>query len=306
MQSVPQTPKTAFARYLPTEPDDLEWGLHVIDAGHTEIQAGQSYPPGGMHPEGYMFTWERGRRLTEYQLVYITHGEGVLEIRGRDPFRLVEGMAFLLLPGQWHRYRPNSSTGWNEHWIGFDGEVARRIVPRFFHPGQPVLATGLDEELLHLFCSVQELMQTSQPGCRQMMSANTLACLARARGLALRTGAPPDAHEQKIQKARNHLLEHATADVDLRALAESLGYSYSRFRNLFKEKTGLAPGQFQLQIRINLACDLLTNDTRSIGEIADHLGFSSLYYFSRLFKQKLRVTPSAYRARHSAQRHREH
>lgn len=304
MQTVPQTPNTAFARYLPTEPDDLEWGLHVIDAGYIDILPGQSYPPKGIHPEAYMFTWERGRRLNEYQLVYITRGEGVLELRGTGSFSLGEGMAFLLVPGQWHRYRPTPSTGWSEHWIGFDGEVAHRIVPRFFDPRHPVLTAGLDEELLQVFRSVPELMRTSQPGYRQMMSANTLAALARARGLALRTGAPPDAHEQKIHKARQYLLEHATMDVDLRVLAESLGYSYSRFRSLFKEKTGLAPGQYQLQIRLNLACDLLTNDNRSIGEIADHLGFSSLYYFSRLFKQKLHVTPTAYRVQHLAQSHR--
>jgi AraC-like DNA-binding protein len=297
MRSASHIPNNAFARYLPTEPDDLEWGLHVIDAGCMDIRPGQPYPPEGMHPEAYMFTWERGRRLNEYQLVYITRGEGELEMRGSGSIHVDEGMAFLLFPGQWHRYRPNPFTGWSEYWIGFDGEVAQRIVPRFFDPRQPVLAAGQDEELLHLFRSVHDLMRSSPPGYRQMMSANTLAALARARGLALRSDTAPDAHEQKIQKARQHLLEHATRDVDLNVLAESLGYSYSRFRSVFKEKTGIPPGQYQLQIRLNLACDLLTNDTRSIGEIADHLGFTSLYYFSRLFKQKLHLTPSAYRVR---------
>ena len=60
----------AFYRYLPTEADSLKWGLHVMDAGHAVIPPGTPYPA-GTHPEAYVFSWEKGRRLHEFQLVYI-------------------------------------------------------------------------------------------------------------------------------------------------------------------------------------------------------------------------------------------
>jgi AraC-like ligand binding domain len=42
------------------------------------------------------------------------------------------GQVIFLFPGVWHRYRPDEKTGWDEHWVGFDGDVARRWVRNNF------------------------------------------------------------------------------------------------------------------------------------------------------------------------------
>ena len=284
----------AFSRYLPPDPTARAWGTHVIDAGFTAIPPHTRYPP-GKHPDGYMFTWKRGRVLNEYQLVYITLGGGIFESREMGQRTITAGHVFLLFPGKWHRYRPDRSTGWDEHWIGFNGSYADQIMSHFFPADQPVLRVGHDEELLHMFQSVAQLMQTAPPGYQQMMAGNTVAALARARGLAMCKGAPAGDHANKIQQACLFLLEHAATNVDLKALAGRLGYSYSRFRTVFKDQTGMSPRQYQIEIRVNRARDLLTQSDEPIGEIADRLGFYSIYYFSRFFKQKTGMTPSAYR-----------
>jgi len=284
----------AFSRYLPPDPDALAWGLHVMDAGYTDIPPHTRYPP-AKHPDGYMFTWKRGRVLSEYQLVYITRGGGVFESRRAGQQKIGAGDVFLLFPGRWHRYRPDPETGWDEHWIGFDGTYAEQVMSHFFPTDQPVLSVGHDEELLRLFQSVPELMQSAPTGFRQMMAGNTVATLARVRALAMSKDVPGDRHAQKIQEACLFLLEHAAQNVDLKALARRLGYSYSRFRTLFKEETGLSPRQYQIEIRINRARDLLTQSDQTITQIADRLGFYSVYYFSRFFKEKTGIPPSAYR-----------
>ena len=48
-------------------------------------------------------------------------------------------------------------------------------------------------------------------------------------------------------------------------------------------------------MRIEKAAGLLERSDQNIGEIADALGFSSQFYFSRIFKQSYGVSPSAYR-----------
>jgi len=92
-------------------------------------------------------------------------------------------------------------------------------------------------------------------------------------------------------------LERFPWEIDLEALAQSLNMSYSGFRAAFRKATGFSPRQYHLQIRINEAKELLANTSLSAGEIAAHVGFSSPYYFSRIFSKKVGASPTAYRRR---------
>ena len=66
---------------------------------------------------------------------------------------------------------------------------------------------------------------------------------------------------------------------------------------MFKKYTGISPAQYHLQLRIKKAEDMLSMTNKPIKEIAFELGFSSLFYFSRLFKQKTGVNPTELRNR---------
>lgn len=294
-----QDTTSSFARYLPIEQDALDWGLHVLDAGLTAIPPGSRYPP-GQHPREYLFSWETGRVLREYQLVYITKGRGTFESSEIGRNAIEAGHVFLLHPGIWHRYRPMKKIGWDESWIGFDGEYARRLMSRFFPPERAVIRVGYDEELLHLIRTISELIQDAPAGYRQTIAARTTEAFARIRSLSLSYRAADRSAIDKAQQARCYLLAHSAEEVDTHALAKQLGLSYSGFRSLFKTHTGTPPCQYQINIRINKSRELLTNTALSITEIAERVGFSSVYYFSRLFKQKEGCSPKRYRARHLA------
>ena len=67
-----------YFKYLTHNREDINWGLFLNVAGAATIHAGNPYPPTG-HPKGYHFNWTNGRILQEYQVNYITEGEGVLE-----------------------------------------------------------------------------------------------------------------------------------------------------------------------------------------------------------------------------------
>ncbi|HAZ04287.1 MAG: hypothetical protein A2W90_23090 [Bacteroidetes bacterium GWF2_42_66] len=66
-------------------------------------------------------------------------------------------------------------------------------------------------------------------------------------------------------------------------------------RKKFKEYTGVSPAQYQIQLRINKAKDLLITTNQSFKELAHELGFESTDYFFRLFRQKTGFTPSEFR-----------
>ena len=287
------TGKDVFTRYLPIEPSLIDWGVYILDAGYSTVAPRTAYPK-PEHPTPYQFTWEKGRTLREFQVVYISKGGGEFQSSSNQIERLSAGNLFLLYPDQWHRYRPDSATGWEEIFIGFNGDYAKQLMERFFSPDKPVLTVGHDDELIKKMHKVIELMKETPPGYRQMMAGETVSLLARIRALNMRSDKRVHQHEEKMDEARYYLLLHASEEVDLEELATELGFSYSRFRTIFKEHTGQSPLQYQLDIRINKAKDLLRTSTRSVSEIADELGFSSVYYFSRLFKQRTGKTPSSY------------
>ncbi len=284
----------SYARYLPVEPEVRAWGLHVLDCGYAFFPPDAPYPASG-HPAEYQFTWDEGRTLSEFQVLLITEGAGEFESASGGRHRIVPGHAFLLFPGEWHRYRPSPQTGWREFWVGFDGRYAHELMRRSFRTESPMFPVAQPDEVRELVGSITELMQTGTAGYQQIMAARTVEILARIR-------IPPPATdgggiEQKIHIARMALLENAAADHDLEALAQRLGMSYSSFRSCFRKHTGSSPRQYQLQIRTNRAKALLAQTDLSVAKIAEQVGFSSLYYFSRYFKEKTGVSPTTYRAR---------
>ena len=83
----------------------------------------------------------------------------------------------------------------------------------------------------------------------------------------------------------------------MKLLAQELGVSYSWFRHTFTAHTGLSPHQYLLELRLVRARSLLAETEFSIKEIAMQTGFEDEFYFSRLFRQKLNLTPSQWRNR---------
>lgn len=288
----------SYARYLPVEPEARAWGLHVMDCGYAFVPPDAPYPEPG-HPAEYHFTWEQGRILSEFQVVFIAEGTGVFESASGGCHPIMSGFAFLLFPGEWHRYRPSTDTGWSEFWVGFDGRYAHELMRRSFQPDSPVFAVAQPDEVRELIRSIADLMQAGSAGYQQIMAARTVEVLAR-----IRIPPPSDRDstplERKMRLARMALLENAAADPDLQGLARRLGMSYSSFRSCFRKQTGSSPRQYQLQIRMNRAKALLSQTSLSVAEIAEQLGFSSLYYFSRYFKEKTGASPTAFRTQAKA------
>ncbi len=77
-------------------------------------------------------------------------------------------------------------------------------------------------------------------------------------------------------------------------LAEKAAVSEVYFRKVFKNQYGASPKQYIQQLRIRYAENLLCNEYISITAVAELCGFSSVYHFSRSFKQATGYTPSEY------------
>lgn len=290
----------SFVKYIHAGPLDKEWGLFLTGAGYAQIPATSVYPP-NVHPSGYFFTWEKGRILQEYQINYITDGSGIFET-STDQFQVVPGSMLILRPGMWHRYKPDPNTGWNEHYLGFNGDFCSHLFNEgFFQSGKPVLYVGFQESLLKLFLEIIQLVKDEKTGHQQVAAANTILILSKILSVVRNQEFAGKSIERTIRKACLYFRENLNTNVNIEELADELNVGYSYFRQMFRKYTGISPTQYHLSLRIQKAKDLLVSTDQSFKEIAIDLGFESYFYFSRIFKDKTGKSPMEFRKEHHQQ-----
>jgi AraC-like DNA-binding protein len=98
-----------------------------------------------------------------------------------------------------------------------------------------------------------------------------------------------------VNRARLRIRESLESELSIQQIAEEQSVSYSNFRKLFKEYTGLSPATYQQELRLLRAKELLSTTELSIKEIAYRLNFESPDYFSAKFKAKMGCKPSEIR-----------
>nr|WP_321450672.1 AraC family transcriptional regulator [uncultured Carboxylicivirga sp.] len=284
-----------FFKYLTAGEEDRAWGLFLTVAGKSYIKPGSSYPP-SEHPSGYYFTWENGRVLNEYQINYITEGRGTLE-NDRGKFAVKPGSLMIIRKGEWHRYRPVKSSGWQEHYIGFDGTLAHHFLQKNqVLQGQSVIDCGDHEDIIDTYFRIFELAQNEAPGNHHIASGFIIKLLGYIVARQKHRTFAGTQIEKLIQEARFHMRKNIEKEIDLEKLAQDNCIGYSYFRKMFKKYTGISPHQYYLDLKLMRAKEMILTTDKSIKEISYDLGFQSIHYFSRLFKKKVGQNPSEIRS----------
>ena len=285
-----------ISKYLVVNPRDVQWGLTVSTVGYEEIGVADSYPTRG-HADGYYFDIDKGRVLNEYQLLYITEGEGIFNSAHAKDIPLKAGDLFLLFPGEWHTYHPTGKNGWKSYWIGFKGKnVDDRVKAGFLSVDKPIYHVGFSADIIRLYEEAYKRAQEEAPYSQQILAGivNHLVGLMYALERSMELS-KDHTRVDMINLARLRIRESLEADLTIQQIAEDLGVSYSNFRKLFKEFTGISPALYQQDLRLQRAKELLATTTLSIKEIAYRLRFESPDYVSSKFKIKTGKKPSEFR-----------
>lgn len=82
---------------------------------------------------------------------------------------------------------------------------------------------------------------------------------------------------------------------NLQDISTALNHNYSYLSRIFKSKFGRSMHDYFSIQKINLAKKLIEEDKMSLTEIADYLNYSSVYVFSRSFKNIVGVSPQTYK-----------
>ena len=98
-----------------------------------------------------------------------------------------------------------------------------------------------------------------------------------------------------LTPALEHIKNHySDPTINNKLLSEKCSISEVYFRRIFKSSLGTSPHQYIIDVRIAQAKLLLLEPGTTISEISEQTGFSSVYHFSRIFKDKTGCTPTQF------------
>ena len=210
---------------------------------------------------------------------------------------LTEGEAgsFMIVPPGvtvYHGPRPDAERGFINDWMHVSGEDLEALLSRFCLP----LLTPIRADARFLGTAISRIQRERsyrpegfEEKCALILS-EALIDIYRS----YRESIGPRAKVQ-LDAVRGRVMQSYMQGWTVSEMAALAGLSASRFSAVYKQTYGIAPIEDLMRTRIENAKQLLRYSGARISEIADAVGFSSLYYFSRAFKKLVGQAPSEYR-----------
>ncbi|WP_165856924.1 AraC family transcriptional regulator [Marinobacter sp. JSM 1782161] len=226
-------------------------------------------------------------------LIYCTDGVAHLNVEG-EAHRIHAGDLLLLPRGAAHRYVADTDQPWSLHWVHYAGGLAPAFREHMGFSRQTLVRhVGQQPRLLVDFNGLLAVQQTGFRPAGLIHAANRLRQLLTAVTLCTE----PLAHRQPLDLDSIHsfMKERLDERLTLENLAELAGLSPAHFATRYRSLTGVAPIQQFLHLKVERACQLLDNSDQTFRQISDGLGYEDSYYFSRLFKKVMGLSPRDYR-----------
>lgn len=244
----------------------------------------------------------------ELEIIYIEKGSLTCYI-GSEKIRLSEGEGLFVNSGVLHRYETESAGKVPN--IVFHprlfGEMQSKIYQKYI---APVLnaswrwqalspSVAWQKEVLDLLLQIFSIQRD-----KEFREIQTIRCLFSLWEILYKnvnvkeqkeTEKYKKSQEYKLQIMLRFLQNHFQEQITLADIGRSISVSENTVLNIFRETLYISPISYLNEYRLTRAAELLTGTEKTISEIAEECGFSSVGYFGRKFKEQFVVSPREYR-----------
>jgi AraC family transcriptional regulator of arabinose operon len=204
---------------------------------------------------------------------------------------------------QYHAGVPGVPEGYRNDFLHVPPGMAAPLMRKAGLPYNRVISTAQPEILTAGIKDLQLEFLTKDEFSGAMIInilEKMLLDIARAGKIFQRRGAAAGKIElrylEPFTELRNRMRRDSRPRRAIKDMARELCLSQERFAVLYKKFFGRSPYDEIIEARLQEAKRLLACSGRDIQEIAADCGWSDAHYFSRIFKQKIGVSPAVYRS----------
>jgi len=252
----------------------------------------------GYYPQAYHHYRKRPSGIDQNILIYCVEGTGRAQI-GELSYIINAGEFFIIPAYSPHFYAASKEQAWTIYWLHYKGKtsdvISASLMARFNSHKGPIASNAKRDALFEEIYSNLERGYSNE----NILYANM--CLWHFLASFQFDEKFDAGHLKKCQdvvsSAIDFMQQHLGHTLTLAQIAQTVNLSVSHFASLFHKKTGFAPIEYFNHLKIQKACQYLQFGEDRIKEIAGYIGVEDRYYFSRLFKKLMGVSPLEYRKR---------
>lgn len=246
----------------------------------------------GFFPKAREHYRERSEGADQYILIYCTEGKGTIEVEG-ESFSIGKSDAFCIPRGRGHKYFADAKDPWSILWVHFKGESAKNFPidePHLIHMD----SRHSDNRMVVFFNLLFRVLERNYTlgnfiYISQLLSLILSEVYFREK---VDAGSVQDRHVTMVVR---FMYDNLSRSLTLDEISREVKLSKSYLNTIFKSQTGRSPVEFFIHLKMQEACKLLKNTDLYIYEVSARLGYEDQYYFSRIFKKVVGVSPKDYK-----------
>lgn len=252
----------------------------------------------GYYPQARHHFRERPVGCAQCILIYCIEGKG--EIRMGEALHAIPADHFFIIPaGMPHSYHSDEQQPWSIYWIHFSGAKAG-LFSRFACRPMPVDRSKFSRisERLGLFSDIfRNLDRGFSIETLEYVNLCLAHLLASFSHLSQFREMRKADENDPVALSINFMLENLGRKLRLDDIASEIGLSSSHYSRLFQNRTGHSPIDYFIQLKVQRSCRLLDNSGWMIADVSREAGFEDQFYFSRVFRKVMGMSPGEYRKR---------
>ena len=245
----------------------------------------------GFFPEAKNHYRERREGIDEFILIYSIDGKGVIEISGKT-YTLHGREIFCIPANTGHKYYADPDEPWSILWVHFKGENTRYF-PLTEKQIVTLETTRANDRLQSLFSFLISVLDKNYTIGNFIYTSQLLSVILSEIYLREK-GSDIDRQNQHLSKAIRYMYSKMDVVLSLDEIADFMQLSKSYLNSIFKAYAQRPPVDFYLHLKMQEACKYFKMTDLHIYEVSKKLGYQDPYYFSRIFKKIIGISPRDY------------
>jgi AraC-like DNA-binding protein len=231
-------------------------------------------------------------------LMLCVDGRGYVEVDGQRAHLGKDQL--LIIPRETpHTYWAADDDPWSIYWVHFLGDDVDYYVDRIPRSGQPIpIEDAAKKEAVRLFRYCLDALHDGYGLPNLIYAAQStqhILSLLLYRNRLLPSDQRSNPRRANVEDAIEYMQNHLNENLRLEDFAREAGMSVSHFSERFRLQTGQSPMAYFIHLRMRLACRLLDLSGKPVKAVALEIGYRDPYYFSRIFKKSMGISPDKYR-----------